>query len=83
VLFDRWPKTAAKFKTTGPFSASVTFAKEKHKDYEFSAKDSTVFDKKGNVVHLYGKARLKNNKEELSADEIHYNLKTMQRVPRG
>ncbi len=82
VLFDRWPKNAATFKITGPTSASVTFAKEKHRNYEFSAKDSTVFDRKRNVVHLYGNARLKNNKEELSADEIHYNLKMMQRAPK-
>jgi len=83
VLFDRWPKTAAKFKTTGPFSANVTHVKEKEKNYEYSAQDSTVFDGKNNLVHLYGKARLKNSKEEIIADEIHYNLKTKQRFAVG
>ncbi|RYG08130.1 MAG: hypothetical protein EOO07_26145 [Chitinophagaceae bacterium] len=72
VLFDRWPKTASnKLKTT----ATTLEVNDKH-SVTYAAQDSTIVDKVNQIVHLYGKARLKSSDVEVVADEIHYDLKT-------
>ncbi len=70
-------KTASNvIKTSSYTSVKVTNVKEKKKDLEYSAQDSTILDRANGAVYLYGKAKLKTNEVRVVGDEISYNFKT-------
>jgi len=62
---------------------NVTITQQGDSKIEYSAEDSTKYSKDGNVIHLYGKARVIYQTFELDAEYIRYDSKNNTVFARG